>query len=143
MVNFKWLRNLQKKFANRGTDGFSLIEMVTIIPVVALTSGFIVLLIAQGITISAESNAISNAGVAVNSRVNEINSAVNCYDLNQKAAGEKIYEQSTGKKSLVTTTNFNKASCVSGSNVQIKVSSHLEGNDRVLYTEDIQVFISE
>lgn len=150
MVDFKWFRNFRERFANRGADGFSLIEMVTIIPIVALTSGFIVVLISQGITASAESNAISNASVAVNAHVNEISSAINCYDLDQKATGEKIHEQPNKDNNIVTTTDFSKSKCVPGSAINIKVSAkNLKMKDPetkvpyILYSEDIQVFISE
>ena len=151
MVDFKWFRNFRERFANRGADGFSLIEMVTIIPVVALSSGIIIILISQAITASAESNAISNASIAVYAHVNEINSAINCYDLNQKVGGEKIHEQPNKNNNIVTTAKFIESKkCVPGSPVNIKVSAiNLKMKDPetkvpyVLYSEDIQVFISE
>ena len=140
----QWLRRLKDKFKNRGSEGFSLIEMVTIIPVVAITGGFIIILIAQGIQSSAESAAISSAGMAVSARATELRSSYNCYDLNQKAKENnyiKIYKQPAGRKDIAVKTNV--SNCSAGSNAEVSIAGRENGNNRILYSETIEIFISE
>lgn len=140
----QWLRRLKDKLKNRGSDGFSLIEMVTIIPVIAITGGFIIVLIAQGIQSSAESAAISSAGMAVSARATELRSSYNCYDLNQKAKENnytKIYKQPAGRKDIAVKTSV--SNCSAGSNAKVSITGRENGNTRILYSEIIEIYISE
>lgn len=138
----QWLHNFKERFKNRGSDGFSLIEMVTIIPVVAITSGFIVMLIVSGIKVSAESAAITSAGIAVSSRATELKTAYNCYNLEQMRNEQKTYKQPEGRKDIYVNQAI-VGTCSAGTNVKVTIAGREVGTTRVLYREDIQIFISE
>lgn len=138
-----WLRSFRRRFDNRGSEGFSLIEMATIIPVIAITGGFIAMLIAQGIQSTSESAAITSAGAAVSSRATELEAAVNCYQLREMQKTKKTYKQPQGRKDIEVNQAFSGGTCAAGTNVKMTIAGREVGNSRVLYRENIQIFISE
>jgi len=84
---------LFKRKPNKDEKGFSLIEMVIAIPLIALSGGFVVTIIAQSFGIVNQNQAINAAGTEVQSIMDEVKNAKTCYDL--EVATNDFYSKNT------------------------------------------------
>lgn len=75
-----------KKKPDKDEKGFSLIELVIAIPLLAVSAGFIVSVIAQSYETANTNQAINMAGIEVQKIMDDANLAKNCYDLENAVA---------------------------------------------------------
>lgn len=68
---------------DKDQKGFSLIEMVIAIPLLALSGGFVVSIIAQSFGVVNTNQAINNAGVEIQNVMDEAKNSKTCYDVNE------------------------------------------------------------
>lgn len=137
---------------DKDQKGFSLIEMVIAIPLIALSGGFVVTIIAQSFGVVNTNQAINNAGVEIQNIMDEARSAKTCFDLEQ-IKGDKTIKKFASTNSHPTdftiTTTFDKTCATYGASSQNQVitvtSKAWQGNSstgKVLFKNQTSVLIS-
>lgn len=135
---------------DKDQKGFSLIEMVIAIPLIALSGGFVVTIIAQSFSIINQNQAINTAGVEIQNVMDEAKNSKTCYDVNELKKDKlikKFAESSHPTDFTIRTTVTNCATYGSASKNQIitVVSEAKQGTSttgKVLFKNQTSVLIS-
>lgn len=72
----------------KNEKGFSIIEMVIAVPLIALSGGFIAMIIGQSVTVASSNQAINSAGVEIQNTMDKVRAAQNCYELEKAILDE-------------------------------------------------------
>lgn len=136
---------------DKDQKGFSLIEMVIAIPLIALSGGFVVSIIAQSFGIVNTNQAINNAGVEIQNVMDEAKNSKTCYDVN-KLKKDKLIKKFAGSNThptdfTIRTTVTNCATYGSASKSQVitVASEAKQGTSetgKVLFKNQTSVLIS-
>lgn len=136
---------------DRNEKGFSLIEMVIAIPLIALSGGFVVTIIAQSFSIVNDNQAINTAGTEIQNIMDEARNANNCYDLESMEETPKVIKKFESTNSptdfkITTTATECKHFGTDSKNQVITVTATAkkgaDGLGKVLFKNSTSVMIS-
>lgn len=140
---------LRRKF-DKNQKGFSLIEMVIAIPLIALSGGFVVTIIAQSFSIVNDNQTINKAGVEIQSVMDEAKNSKTCYELNQLKNDREIKKNLSSTSPVDFTVRTKVSSCATyGSNsknqlitIESEAKSGTTDTGKVLFNNKTSVLIS-
>lgn len=125
-------------------SGFTLMEMVIAIPIIALTGTFIMAVIGSSITTINNNATLSQAAAETQSVVKSFQESNNCYQLETKVAEneEREVEMKSGRtfNIMVPTVECEKGTA---NEVVIEAVQGSGDSEKVIYKTSTAVFISE
>lgn len=139
---------LRKKLSNMDDSGTTLIELVVAIPLMAITSGFILLVLAQSAQTNVVNQSISLAGTHVQQIMDNTRGARNCHELTLATTVPDVPVGSVAVISFTSTIDNNSgdtAGCSPGNIMTVKTTANQKINgvqDRILYHSSTSVYIT-
>lgn len=135
----KILRKSLKSHRDKIDDnGFTIIEMVVAIPMLALVGGIVILTMGKTLSIVDQNSTAIKAAGEIRNTMNEAREATSCYDLKSFTGIKKV---STDDTSPFTITTELVGNCVTGKNNVFKSTAIQDKNSRKLFESTTKIFI--
>lgn len=134
-----------RKKVEKDTSGFTLMEMVIAIPLIALTGGFVLAIIGSSITTINNNATLSQAASESQSTVKTFKEARNCYQLETKITEneEREVEVRSGRVFTIIVPEIECESGIANHITVQAVQDTASGASKVIYQTSTAVYISE
>lgn len=134
-----------RKNVKKDTSGFTLMEMVIAIPLIALTGGFVLAIIGSSITTINNNGNLSQAASEAQLTVKTFKESRNCYQLETKVTEneEREVEVKSGRTFKIVVPEIECESGMANHITVQAVQDTASGTPKVIYQTSTAVYISE